>query len=134
MSARRRGRQPQRPESLTSSTMSAWGVELEPEVREWIESLAVAAFATVAFHIDRIGEQGSRLRMPHSRALGEGLFELRFDLDRTAQRISYFFPGAARIVLLTVFRKQRDNERREVARARMAMARCVREAHDAEEG
>lgn len=114
--------------------MSGWSIELEPEVREWLESLAVGAFATAAFHVDRLAEQGSQLRMPHSRSLGEGLFELRFDLDAVAQRISYFFPGGTRIVLLTVFRKQRDNERREVARARRAMDRCVREAHQVEEG
>jgi hypothetical protein len=70
--------------------------------------------------------------MPYSRALGDGLFELRFDLERVAQRISFFFPGGHRIVLLTVFRKQRGSERHEVARARAAMERCVREAHTAD--
>ena len=38
-----------------------------------------------------------------------------------------------RIVLLTVFRKQRMNERTEIARARAAMVRCVAEGHTAEE-
>jgi hypothetical protein len=36
--------------------------------------------------------------------------------------------------LLTTFRKQRDNERTEVSRARAAMARCIAERHTAEEG
>jgi hypothetical protein len=36
-------------------------------------------------------------------------------------------------VLLTVFRKQRQNERHEVQRARQAMSRCLREGHTAEE-
>ena len=45
--------------------------------------------------------------MPLSKSLGEGLFELRFYLDRVAQRITYFFAGERRIVLLTEFRKQR---------------------------
>ncbi len=71
--------------------------------------------------------------MPASRALGDGLFELRFDLVRTAWRITYYFAADQRIVLLTVFRKQRQNERHEVQRARQAMDRCIREGHTAEE-
>ena len=71
--------------------------------------------------------------MPHSRALGDGLFELRFDLGPLAQRISFFFPGDRRIVLSTFFRKQRSNERSEVARAKLAMRRCITEQHTAED-
>ena len=78
-------------------------------------------------------DRGNVLRMPASRALGDGLFELRFDLVRTAWRITYYFAADRRIVLLTVFRKQRQNERHEVQRARQAMDRCIREAHTAEE-
>jgi len=70
--------------------------------------------------------------MPHSRSLGGGLFELRFDLDRVAWRITYWFAPAGRVVLLTVFRKQRMSERVEIDRARQAMERCIEEAHTAE--
>jgi putative component of toxin-antitoxin plasmid stabilization module len=49
--------------------------------------------------------------MPASRALGAGLFDHRLDLARTAWRITYDFAGDHRIVLLTVFRKQQQNER-----------------------
>ena len=92
--------------------MSAvWDVELEPEVDEWLSRLPIAAFATAAFHTDRLAEQGPAVRMPHSRSLGEELFELRFFyLDRIAQRITYFFAGDGRLVLLTEFRKQRMSE------------------------
>src|SRR5439155_16528523 len=65
--------------------------------------------------------------MPISRSLDDGLFELRFDLERQAFRITYYFAAVRRIVLLTVFRKQRMNERHETNRAREAKARCVRE-------
>lgn len=54
-------------------------------------------------------------------------------MDRCAWRISYFFTKDRRIVLLTVFRKQRQNERNEVQRARWAMTRCISEGHTAEE-
>lgn len=78
-------------------------------------------------------ERGNLLRMPASRALGDGLFELRFDVLRVAWRIPYFFATGRRIVLLTVFHKQRQNERAEVQRARWAMNRCITEGHTAEE-
>ena len=110
-----------------------WDVELEPEVEKWLSGLDIAGFAAAAFHLDRLAGQGPALRMPHSRALGEGLFELRFYLNRTAERITYFFPGEQRIVLLTEFHKQKMNERTEIERARGAMARCIREGHTAEE-
>jgi len=108
-------------------------LELEPDVAEWLDGLRPAPFATVAFNLDRLVELGPRLRMPHSRALGAGLFELRFDLDRRAQRIAYFFPGEQSVVLLTVFSKRRPNERSEIERARATMKRCIEEQHTAEE-
>ena len=58
--------------------------------------------------------------MPLSRSLGDGIFELRFTLGPTARHITYRFTKDGRIVLLTTFRKQRNNERTEVARARSA--------------
>jgi phage-related protein len=109
-------------------------LELEPEVEGWLDGLRPAQFATVGFHLDRLVDRGPALRMPHSRALGDGLFELRFDLERSAHRLTYFFPGDQRIVLLTVFRKQRMSERAEVERARKAMQRCIDEQHTAEDG
>jgi hypothetical protein len=112
--------------------MSVWSIELEPEVEQWLESLPAGQFATVASRIEYLGEHGAAIRMPRSRSLGEGLFELRFDLAQKAQRITFFFPEGRRIVLLTTFRKQRQNERVEVARARQALARCIAEGHTVE--
>ncbi len=113
--------------------MSPWSVELEPEVEQWLESLPAGLFAAAAVRVDHLAEHGAALRMPRSRSLGEGLFELRFDLGRRAQRITFFFPGERRIVLLTTFHKQRQNERSEVTRARNAMRACIEQAHTAEE-
>ena len=112
--------------------MSVWFIELEPEVEQWLESLTAGHFATVASRIEYLGEHGAAIRMPRSRSLGDGLFELRFDLAQKAQRITFYFPEGRRIVLLTTFRKQRQNERAEVARARQALARCIAEGHTVE--
>lgn len=110
-----------------------WAIELEPEVERWLDELPPKRFGAAAFHIDRLATLGSALRPPVSRSLGEGLYELRFDLDRQAFRLTYYFAAGRRIVLLTAFRKQRMNERHEVNRARDAMAKCIREGHTAEE-
>ena len=52
----------------------------------------------------------------------------------SAWRVTYFYAPDRLIVLLTIFRKQRPNERAEVQRARWAMTRCITEQHTAEEG
>lgn len=112
----------------------SWGiVELEPEVREWLEHLSSAGFATVAFYVDLLAEQGPLLGEPHSRQLDGKLRELRFHLDRMAVRITYWIAPGRRIVLLTVFVKARMREYREIARARRALARCIAEEHSAKE-
>jgi len=110
-----------------------WSVELEPEVEQWIDSLPVREFARVLAAVERLSERGNQLRGPVSRSLGGGLFELRIDVGRAQRRITYYFAEQQRIVLLTVFRKQRQAERAEVRRARQAMRRCIAEGHTAEE-
>jgi hypothetical protein len=61
------------------------------------------------------------------------LRELRFHLDTDSVRITYWIASGRRIVLLTVFRKQRMRETGEVSRARRALARCIGEQHTADE-
>lgn len=47
-------------------------------------------------------------------------------LGPTARRITYRFTKDGRIILLTTFRKQRNNERTEIDRARKAAADCAK--------
>jgi hypothetical protein len=111
-----------------------WGtVELEPEIRDWMEGLPTALFAHVAFYVDLLAERGPLLGEPYTRQLDGKLRELRFYLDQNAVRISYWIATDRRIILLTVFRKTRMREDQEVARARRALARCRSEAHTADE-
>ena len=89
-----------------------WGtVELEVEVRTWLESLPTELFARVAFYVDLLAERGPLLD------------------DRDAMRISYWIATDRRIILLTVFRKSGMREVREIDRARRAYRKCVEEAH-----
>ncbi len=61
---------------------------------------------------------------PYSRHLGGKLRELRFIMDGSSVRITYWLASERRIVLLTVFRKTRQRERSEVDRALQAQKEC----------
>jgi hypothetical protein len=93
-------------------------IELLDEIVEWLATLNGSEYERVVVLIDRLGDLGSRARMPLSRSLGQGLFELRFSLGSNSQRITYRFARGDRIILLTTFQKQRMNERTEIERAR----------------
>ena len=102
-----------------------WTVEHSCEVGDWVESLSAEQLAVARSRVELLAERGNQLRLPHSRPLGGGLFELRFNLGRRAWRITYCFGGGRRIMLLTVFRKQRQTERMQLQRARRAKASVV---------
>ena len=108
-------------------------MELEPEVREWLEQLSSGQFGRAAFYVDLLAGQGAQLKEPYTRQLDGKLRDLRFYLDRDAVRITYWIASGRRIILLTVFGKTRMREDREIERARRAFARCVVEAHTAKD-
>jgi putative component of toxin-antitoxin plasmid stabilization module len=101
-------------------------IELHEEVVSWMFSLDDAQWYRTVAIIDRLATLGATARMPLSRSLGDGVFELRFTLGTTARRITYRFTRDTRIVLLTTFRKQRQNERAEVTRAKKVAQDCAR--------
>ncbi|HEY6278106.1 MAG TPA: type II toxin-antitoxin system RelE/ParE family toxin [Streptosporangiaceae bacterium] len=104
-----------------------WIVEISAEVENWYTTLRSKDKAMADRAFDRLAEFGPALRMPHARPLGGGLFELRFTCEGTARRVTYFIDTRAKVITLTTFRKQRQNERQEVARAKQAL-RASREA------
>ena len=68
-----------------------WGsVELEPGIREWLESSPTVQFATAAFYVDLLAERGPLLGEPFTRQLDGKLRELRFHLDGRAVRVTYW--------------------------------------------
>jgi putative component of toxin-antitoxin plasmid stabilization module len=100
-------------------------LELGDEVVEWMGSLGDAEWERAVVVIDRLVALGPSARMPLSRGLRDGLFEVRFRLGSTARRITYRFTQDGRIIRLTTFRKQRNNERAEIARARKVAESCA---------
>jgi hypothetical protein len=100
-------------------------VELEPEIREWLDTLSLKDYAKVEAMADILADQAETLGEPYSRHLSGKTRELRFHLERSAVRISYWLAPRRRVVLLTVFRKTRQIERSEVDRAVTAQEMCA---------
>ncbi|PXX68685.1 phage derived Gp49-like protein DUF891 [Nocardia tenerifensis] len=106
-----------------------YDIELEPEVRAWLDTLTKAEYRAVELKADRLADNPTTLGEPWTRHLGGPVRELRFHLRGKAIRISYWLAPDRRLVLLTVFAKTRMRERSEVARAMHAQKVCEAE-HD----
>ncbi|QES48352.1 addiction module toxin RelE [Streptomyces venezuelae] len=104
-------------------------IEIEPEVRLWLMNLSDADYLVAEHVVGLLLDSPTTLGEPYARHLGNGVRELRFDLghDREAVRISYWLAPGRRIVLLTVFRKTKQREEAQVARAKLAKEHCKAE-------
>ena len=72
----------------------------------FVEQLPEPARAEVAALLAALRERGNLLRPPHSKPLGDGLFELRS--VKHAVRVFYMFLPGQQIVLLDGIVKKRD--------------------------
>lgn len=104
--------------------MSRWVIEYWYEkidkspVYEWINDLEIEKFEAVARELAVLEIYGNQLKMPHSKALGAGLFELR---ERNyGIRIYYAYHGKLLIVLLGAGNKQNQDKDIKIARQRLA--------------
>ncbi|MFH8882370.1 type II toxin-antitoxin system RelE/ParE family toxin [Streptomyces californicus] len=101
-----------------------WQVEIEPEVRHWLELLPDVHYDKAERAVDMLLARPTSLGEPYARHLGGKVRELRFTMNGSAVRITYWLAPDRRIVLLTVFRKTRQRECGEVERARQAQQTC----------
>ncbi|MEU2248495.1 type II toxin-antitoxin system RelE/ParE family toxin [Streptomyces sp. NPDC019224] len=104
-----------------------YSIEIEPEVRLWLENIPAQHYKQAERVADLLAEQPTTLDEPHSRHLGGKLRELRFRLGDVHQRITYWLAPGRRVVLLTVFRKTKTREQAEVQRAHAAQRLCEAE-------
>src|SRR6266567_6371923 len=102
-------------------------VEVEPEVRAWLNSLSDRDFGRVDFLVGVLAERAETLGEPYTRHLKGKVRELRFHLLRQQTRVTYWLAPGRRLVLLTVFRKTRSAETTEVQRAIQAQKTCEAE-------
>ncbi len=95
-----------------------FGQRLESEI------LALSAGFVARFlrYTERMETYGPELGMPHTRAMGDGLFELRIKAAEGVARVFYCTVVNRRIVMLHHFVKKSDKTpRRELATARRRM-------------
>jgi len=115
---------------LLTSVAVPYTVEyFSQRVLDEIQSWPVEVLADYARLIELIAEFGPGLRMPHSRALGSGLFELRPRGSTGTGRALYCFVHGKRVVILHAFlKKTRRIQRKELEIARERMKEVLREA------
>jgi putative addiction module killer protein len=81
-----------------------WGEKDKQPVQKWLDSLDGAKLAAIAGELSLLELSGNLLKLPHSRSLGEGLFELR---ERAfGLRLYYCFDKGKIIILLQAGNKQ----------------------------
>ena len=93
-------------------------------VMDEIESWPIGILADYTRVIELLFEFGPALRMPHSRAMGSGLFELRPRGREGVGRVLYCYASRQRIVMLHAFiKKTRATTAHELDTARRRMKR-----------
>jgi len=75
-------------------------------VVEFLDSLNYKQVAKILREIQLLEMNGNYLRDPHSKALRNGIFELRTQYDGTCLRIFYFFAEKKKIILTHGFVKK----------------------------
>jgi phage-related protein len=89
------------------------------EVRNEINALPVGIRASYARLANLLEEFGLDLRMPHSRAMGDGLFELRPRGREGIARVFYCMKVGRKIIMLHSFiKKSNEAPKREMDIAR----------------
>ena len=79
-----------------------------PHVLETIESWPAEILADYAKLVELLLDHGPSLRMPHSRSMGEGLFELRPKGREGIGRAFYCFLSGKKISIIHAFIKKSE--------------------------
>ena len=99
-------------------TIEYFHLRVKVEIESWPGSV-LADFARL---LELLVEFGPSLRMPHSRAMGGGLFELRPRGRDGIGRVFYCFALGRRVVILHAFvKKTQDTPEQELKIARKRM-------------
>lgn len=97
-----------------------------PRVLAEIEAWPADVLADYARLLELLMEHGPNLRLPHSRAFGDGLFELRPKGRSGIGRASYCFLVNRRVVVLHAFvKKSQQTPDRELKLARKRLKEVV---------
>ena len=103
---------------IMNYTIEYFHSRVKAEVESWPDGI----LADYARLVELLMEFGPNLRMPHSRAMGGGLFELRPRGREGIGRVFYCFVVGQRVVILHAFvKKTKETPERELRIARRRM-------------
>ncbi|NTW96614.1 MAG: type II toxin-antitoxin system RelE/ParE family toxin [Erysipelotrichaceae bacterium] len=80
----------------------------------FLDELTVKMHAKMLSRIVLLAKNGPNLREPVCKSLGDGIFELRSQMDGYALRILYFFGSGKNVILTNGFVKKTNKTPREV--------------------
>ena len=99
-------------------TIEYFHARVKGEIERWPDGI----LADYARLVELLMEFGPRLRMPHSRAMGDGLFELRPRGREGIGRALYcYFDGQRIVILHAIVKKTRETPEEELRLARKRM-------------
>ena len=91
--------------------------------REFILSLDTKMRAKVLRTVQLLANNGTQLREPYSKALDDGIFELRTKVGSDISRVLYFFVVGRRVILTNGFiKKTQKTPKEEIKRAKLYRA------------
>lgn len=103
--------------------MKQWQIEYwndrrgKNPIEKWLDKLTSEQLKSVAKEIRMLELLGNKLKLPHSKSLGKGLFELRE--RRFGYRVYYCFEQESIVILLAAGDKKSQEKDIKVARERM---------------
>lgn len=97
-----------------------WSVEtLNDEVNEDLLNLPPKIQAKLLHILELLEQYGNEVREPHTKALGEGLFEIRAKGEEGIARAFFTFRGNRVILILSIFiKKTQKTPKKELDKAR----------------
>jgi len=99
-------------------------------VRDFLRKLSEDARAKVTAALDMLALLGHQVKLPLSRALGSGLFEIRVKHPEGPFRIMYCFRSGKRVILLHAFVKKTE----QTPKADLDLAKTRKRDLDVREG
>jgi len=100
-------------------------------VLEWLEHADPRTQYQARAALSRLAANGHALRRPHADFLSNGIYELRFKVDRVNHRLLYFFHGREVVVVSHHFTKQTERvPELEIQRAILHRERAIRSPMD----
>lgn len=104
--------------AIINYTIEYFHSRVKAEIETWPDGI-LADFARI---VELLMEFGPNLRMPHSRAMGSGLFELRPRGREGIGRVFYCFVIGQRVVILhAVIKKTEETPKQDLRIARRRM-------------